>query len=490
MRRRRLILSTVPFVLTAVVLAGCATQTDTTAAPATAAESTTSTETAVVIDSDLQAEAVIAANSDATVTRDDEWSEDDAIDVDLDDATDASGVTVSDATVTITEAGVYRLTGSLDGSVVVAAQDDALVVLILDGVDIANPDGPAIQVVSADDVAISLAAGSENTVSDASAYADDADANAAIYADTDLTITGTGSLTVTGNGNDGIASTDDLVVLSGDITVDAVDDGLRGKDSLTVEGGTLEVTAGGDALKSDQDDDATTGWILLDGGDLTATSGDDALSAFTDVLITGGTISLDAGVGDTASDSAKGIAAGAVAALDGGEIAITSTDDAVNSDGSVGIGGAVLELVAGDDGVHAEQTLEIRSGSVTVDALEGLEAPVIVIEGGEIAVNASDDGINASVSDLVTSGVGISISGGDITIVMGSGDTDAIDSNGDLTITGGTFDITANSSFDYDGNGSMTGATVTVNGEAVTELTNSMMGPGGGMGGGPGGGRP
>ena len=64
---------------------------------------------------------------------------------------------------------------------------------------------------------------------------------------------------------------------------------------------------------------------------------------------------------------------------------------------------------------------------------------------------------------------------------MGSGDTDAIDSNGDITITGGTIDITAQSATDFDGTGTLSGGTLTVNGSEVTELTSQMMG---GMGGG------
>mgnify|MGYP000104835938 CR=1 FL=1 len=130
----------------------------------------------------------------------------------------------------------------------------------------ANDAGPAISVTSADDAAIYLAEGSTNSVSDASGYADDADANAAIWSDADLTLGGTGSLSVAGNGNDGITSKDDLVVLSGTITVDAADDALVGKDALVIEGGTLKLTAGGDALKSDKDDDETKGWVWVKGG--------------------------------------------------------------------------------------------------------------------------------------------------------------------------------------------------------------------------------
>ena len=123
----------------------------------------------------------------------------------------ADGVDVDGSTVTITAAGVYRLSGSLEVRWSSRPPTTRRSCCILDGVDIANPDGAAIEVQTADDVAISLADGSENTLSDASTYAEDADVNAALFSEADLTITGTGALTVTGNGNDGITSEDDLV---------------------------------------------------------------------------------------------------------------------------------------------------------------------------------------------------------------------------------------------------------------------------------------
>ena len=69
---------------------------------------------------------------------------------------------------------------------------------------------------------------------------------------------------------------------------------------------------------------------------------------------------------------------------------------------------------------------------------------------------------------------------------MGAGDTDAVDSNGDLIITGGTIDITAQSPFDYDGSCSYTGGTIIVNGVETDSVSNQMMG-GGMAGGAPGG---
>ena len=109
----------------------------------------------------------------------------------------------------------------------------------------------------------------------------------------------------------------------------------------------------------------------------------------------------------------------------------------------------------------------------------------MTVNGGTISITASDDGINAAQKGSSTD-VEIVINGGDITIVMGSGDTDALDANGCLYINGGTLDITASSPFDYDTDGAINGGTVYVNGEQVTEIYNSMMG-GGGMGQMPGG---
>ena len=65
---------------------------------------------------------------------------------------------------------------------------------------------------------------------------------------------------------------------------------------------------------------------------------------------------------------------------------------------------------------------------------------------------------------------------------VGQGDTDAIDSNGNLYVSGGTINITSTmSSFDYDGTATCTGGTIIVNGQTVNSITSSMMG--GGMGG-------
>ena len=64
---------------------------------------------------------------------------------------------------------------------------------------------------------------------------------------------------------------------------------------------------------------------------------------------------------------------------------------------------------------------------------------------------------------------------------MGSGDTDGIDSNGDLYINGGTEDVTGGSTFDCDGVSQYNGGTIIVNGQQVSYIPN-QMGMGGGRG--------
>ena len=110
----------------------------------------------------------------------------------------------------------------------------------------------------------------------------------------------------------------------------------------------------------------------------------------------------------------------------------------------------------------------------------------MLISGGDITIEASDDGINAARKSSAYTPT-VEISGGTVTITMGPGDTDGVDSNGNIIISGGTVSVSGQSAFDYDGSGSLTGGTVTVNGQQVTTLPNQMMGGPGGMGGGFGG---
>lgn len=178
----------------------------------------------------------------------------------------------------------------------------------------------------------------------------------------------------------------------------------------------------------------------------------------------------------------------------GGDITITGCNDGLHSEndnddtlGTILIQGGTFDITAVDDAIHGTSLVTIDDGSIKINAAEGIEGTCITINGGTIDISASDDGINAAQkSDSYTPCV--EINGGMITIVMGQGDTDGIDSNGNLIITGGTIDVTGQSPFDYDLSCEYSGGTLIVNGTQIDTITNQFAGgPGGG---GPGMGRP
>lgn len=254
-----------------------------------------------------------------------------------------------------------------------------------------------------------------------------------------ITLEGTNSLSVNGtfttdndtNTDAVIFSIDDLVINgTGNITINSTDNGITSKDDLKITGGTINITCVSDAIEVNNS-----------------------------VLISDGTININ---------SKK----------DG--IHVEYAED--NSVGSIYISGGNFNIKAGDDAIHAVTSVQIDGGTFTINAGEGIEATYIQINNGEITINASDDGINgAKKSNIMTPTV--EINGGTLTINMGSGDTDGIDSNGNLYIKGGTISINANSPFDYDGVGEYTGGTLIVNGEKTTTLSSQMMGGRSGQGG-------
>lgn len=147
--------------------------------------------------------------------------------------------------------------------------------------------------------------------------------------------------------------------------------------------------------------------------------------------------------------SAKGLKAENEVIITAGTIDIKSYDDAIHANndgtlengssplGNVTISGGNITLNASDDAIHADYTLEISGGRTEVtSAYEGLEGNLIKVSGGETYVYATDDGVNATSGK---SSPNITVSGGLLDVaVPTNGDTDGIDSNGSLTITGGT----------------------------------------------------
>ena len=250
-----------------------------------------------------------------------------------------------------------------------------------------------------------------------------------------LEVTGTFSADGETNTDAVIFAKDDLVLNGqGTLQISSTDNGISCKDDLKVTGGTYDIACSGDAIEANDS-------IRIADGTISISSQKDGLHAEND------------------------------------------EDDTV---GYIYICGGTLSISAASDGIQATTYLQIDGGDIAVSAGEGLEATYVQINGGNVDVSASDDGINASYKSTAIGDPVIQITGGELSIAMAQGDTDAIDSNGYIYISGGTVDISAQFAFDYMLGAEMTGGTVYVNGEQVTQITESMMmgGPGGGMMGG------
>ena len=210
-----------------------------------------------------------------------------------------SGVSINNATVTISKEGCYLISGELeDGQIIVDAGDSDKVQLVLDNASIHCSTGSAILVRNADKVKVTLAADSENELSDGTEYQTDNDnPDAALFSKDDLVINGSGSLTVQGNYKHGIAGNDDLVITGGRLTVNSLSHALRGKDSVAILDGTFVLTSQKDGIQASNTEDSTKGWVQIDGGNFTIQSSGDGIQAETNLSIYDGSFTITSGGG-------------------------------------------------------------------------------------------------------------------------------------------------------------------------------------------------
>ena len=320
------------------------------------------------------------------------------------------GVEISGSNATITKAGTYILSGTLDnGSIIVDADKEDKVQLVLSGVTINSDTFAAIYVRQADKVFVTLDEGTENILSSSGAFSqiDDNEVDAAIFSKDDITVNGKGMLKINCAAGNGISGKDEVTITGGVIEIEAAKHAIRAKDSLAIADGSFKLVSDNDGLHAENGDDDSLGNIYITGGD--------------------------------------------------------------------------FNIQVADDAIHANSLLQIDGGTFEITAAEGLEGTYIKVNDGTILINASDDGVNAAYKSSAYTPT-FEMNGGKLTINMGAGDTDAVDSNADLIINGGTLDITGQSAFDYDGTAQYNGGTITVNGQTVDSISGQGMGRGMGQG--------
>lgn len=310
--------------------------------------------------------------------------------------------------------------------------------------------------------------------------------------DTDVDFS-TLKLTVKTQNGDGIKST----------STDTADTKATGV--VTINGGTVDIDAHADGIQGEQD-------VIINGGDLNIRTFEG--SAYTGSS-TGGSSStggrpgswgggMQDGNSNKTDISAKGIKAvgiydaagttyqsGGNITINGGKITADTSDDAIHCGGNINVNGGIFKLATADDAIHADHdvTLGKANGAnsdfeiYVTKCYEGVEGANIYQHSGTVAVKANDDGYNAA-GGADGSGSGnntgwnqggfggpgggmgssgnntLQIDGGIAIVQSASGDHDAFDSNGSISVSGGIVIANGQEPLDCDGTKSVNGGTV------------------------------
>lgn len=357
-------------------------------------------------------------------------------------------VSVSDRTVTIQNGGTYRITGTWkDGQLRVTGSEK--VKLYFDSVSITNSNGAALSCENEKRTILSLAANTENSLSDgANSNVTTDGETAALFTEDKLTINGSGALTVTGNAANGIVCRDDLKITDGTISVTAANNGMKGKDSIGICGGTITIDAQNDGLKTTKADDPEQGWIAISGGTLNITAKGDGIQAETDCYIDGGTLNVTT-TGEIAvntSDDQPFGGGGFGGGFDNGQspfdrqtppqggnrpdgaAPMEKPDDATGSQPAETAPAVTTTTIT----TNTETTTDTNTTAAEDASSKGIKAGnALTITGGTIQANTTDH--------CMHSGGAFTCSGG--TLELSSSMAMGISSHGDLEITDGSITI-------------------------------------------------
>ncbi|MFH1120619.1 MAG: carbohydrate-binding domain-containing protein [Bacteroidota bacterium] len=361
----------------------------------------------------------------------------------------AEGADVTVNSITETQDINYSLSGTT-GDGMFKIYSEKRYNMLLNGVNLTNPDGPAINVQSEKKTTVILVEGKTNTVTDGVTYGDPAingngeeeDQDAAFFSEAKLVFTGSGTLIVNGYGEDQHAlSSDDVIEINGgNISVlRAVKDGIHANDGITITAGTISVTSSGDGIDGDE------GFMLISGGSITTNNVEDdvkGIACDSTMVISGGTFNLT-----VTGDQSKALKSKQAMTLSGGNITIHASGNAVLEASGSGYDPSYCTAIKSD------VTVTISGAAITITssglAGKGISSDTdIVMTSGTVAVTTTGNGavytntsgvLDAYVATCLSADGNITLSGGSVTTTSSGSGGKGISVDGSLTI--GTADL-------------------------------------------------
>jgi len=243
-------------------------------------------------------------------------------------------------------------------------------------------------------------------------------------------------------------------------TISAEGDGISASNYLQIKNGEYDMVTGGGSENAEQKTSAGWGGFPGNmggpGGTMPGRGGRSGSSDEASNMSFGEQVSSSQSE-ESDSTSIKGLKSSGDMLIEGGFFVIDSADDAIHSNACITVSAGTFAIETGDDGFHADDTLLISGGTIDIaECYEGLEALHVEVQGGDIKLTASDDGINAAggTDQSGTTGGRDGMFGGGGHGPMGDQGGISSNSNGSITISDGNLYI--NSSGDgLDANGTL-----------------------------------
>lgn len=290
---------------------------------------------------------------------------------------DSDAVSIDGSRITLLDEGTYLVSGALtDGQIVVDAGDTDKVQIVLASASLTCADSAAIYSKSADKVFLTLAEGTENTLTNGGSYTaiDKNNIDSVVFSKTDLTLNGSGSLTIDAQAGHGVVSKDELTINGGTFTVDSIDDCLHSGGALAVTGGTFTLSSGDDAIHSDDAVTIRAGEfsipycyegveglsVTVEGAAFDVTAHDDGFNA------AGGADSSGFGGRDEPFAASED----SFITVNGGTITVVSDGDCLDSNGDLTVNGGTLDLTCNGNGntaLDCSGSYTNNGGSVTTN---------------------------------------------------------------------------------------------------------------------------